>query len=679
LRKSAGAAVPIAVRTLEFPRGEACNNAVAKLLKSGGRRAYVDAPTLRALVAFQRFQPAFPDARVAAWRRRDQPISKLPPMAHIFDLERLRPAPTADTATASTTAPATPSISADPAAAASALITARPATGSVSPESGRLTSGRPNGGLPRDGASAAIGGMNGGAHGGSNGGTHGGSTAHHGAVSARSSSPARPADTASPTTDATARPAVATPSLPERACGGGDLEAAAFGSAATILAPFAAAAAHTSSAVVPAAPPIPTRTPSGFAPPPASAQPRLLNVGTGSGFRAEARTIEVSSLLRHTGILGSPGSGKTTLALNLIEQVLERDVAVVLVDRKGDLAGYAKRDWWQGTSDPERARRLAERIDVRLFTPGTRGGRPLSLSVVPELDRIPEHERDRMVQYAANALAAMMRISDAGNGSARRAILTQAISLLAGRRGSGGLPELIAMLEDRDDELIDRAGRYDDKLFRRLVQDLETVRLSDADLFDPTAEPLVAETLLGRGASGKVPLTIVSTRFLGDVERIQSWVAHLIACLSRHAARAPSAELRTIFMIDEADVFMPAGAAKPPSKEPLQDLLKRARAAGLGVVLASQSPADLDYRSREQINTWFLGRIADKRSIEKMKPLFEHRPIVGSKLGTLEAGRFVLLQDGGAADLERTPSLLRTEQLSEDELMELAARDRPRC
>ncbi|TMQ10344.1 MAG: ATP-binding protein [Deltaproteobacteria bacterium] len=126
-------------------------------------------------------------------------------------------------------------------------------------------------------------------------------------------------------------------------------------------------------------------------------------------------------------------------------------------------------------------------------------------------------------------------------------------------------------------------------------------------------------------------------------------------------------------MIDEADLFMPAGAAKPPSKEPLQDLLRRARAAGLGIMLASQSPADFDYRSREQINLWFLGRIADRRSIDKMKPLFEHRPAVGAKLGTLEAGRFVLLQEGGTAEIERTPSLLRTEQLSEDELLALAA------
>jgi hypothetical protein len=61
-----------------------------------------------------------------------------------------------------------------------------------------------------------------------------------------------------------------------------------------------------------------------------------------------------------------------------------------------------------------------------------------------------------------------------------------------------------------------------------------------------------------------------------------------------------------------------------------------------------------------------------------MKPLFEHRPAVGTKLGTLEAARFVVLQEGNAVDIERSPSLLRTEQLSEDERMALAARGAPR-
>lgn len=627
LRKTAGSAVPVAVRTLEFPRGDVSDNVIAKLLKAGGRRAYVDASTLRTVVAYQRFQPPFPSARMVEWRRRDRPISRLTPLAHIFDLERLQPSSTVEGIGAGGDAAAAPT------PAAHDDERAAPASTRAATRSDAIAA--------YDAAPAAM-----------------PSTQDTGRA-AGVGSPRSPSTNGSAT-----RPRPAPSS--ERTLPSPEGPSAASESSHRGAAAFHAPAQAPVQAQAPATAPLPD--------PDAPHRPRQLHVGTSAGLRADPRTIELDSLLRHTGILGSPGSGKTTLALNLIEQVLERDVAVVLIDRKGDLAGYARPDWWKATSDPERGRRLAEGLDVRLFTPGTRGGRPLSLTAIPDLDRIPEHERDRMVQYAANALAAMMRIGEAGNGGARRAILTQAIALLAGRGRNSGLAELVALLEDRDDALIDRVGRFDDRLFKRLVQDLETVRLSDADLFDPAVEPLTAETLLGRGPSGKVPLTIVSTRFLGDVERIQSWIAHLLACLSRHAARSPSPELRTVFMIDEADLFMPAGAAKPPSKEPLQDLLKRARAAGLGIVLASQSPADFDYRSREQINTWFLGRIADRRSIDKMKPLFEHRPAVGGKLGTLEAGRFVLLQDGNAQDIARMPSLLRTEQLSEGELMALAAR-----
>jgi uncharacterized protein DUF87/AAA ATPase-like protein len=584
LSRAAKGATPIAVRTLEFPKGPACNAALGKLVNAGGRKAYMDASTLRTIAAFQKFKPAFPEARVLAWQRRDRPISSLPPMANLFDLERLAGSPALD---------ATLTESGDSRAAKTP-----PAGTPIVPAAG----------------------------------------------SAERPSKPRSAKT----------PPQGTQTAP--ASGG-------------------APAPVNGKQVVNGKPPA-SATPMNGAATSRSVLGSQLHIGTAPSFSAEPRTIEVSSLLRHTGILGSSGSGKTTLALNLIEQILERDVAVILVDRKGDLAGYAKPDWWKHTADPERARKLAERIDVRLFTPGTRGGRPLSLSVVPDLDQIPDHERGRMVQYAANALAAMMHLGTGKNDSASRALLTQAIDVLAARNKPSGLTELIELLETRDDQLLARAGRYEDRLFRHLVQGLETVRLSCEDLFDPAAEPLTAETLIGRKPDGKVPLAIASTRFLGDIEQIQSWVAHLIACLSRHAAKSPSAELRAVFMIDEADVFMPAGASKPPSKEPLQDLLKRARAAGLGIVLASQSPADFDYRSREQINTWFLGRIADERSIEKMRPLFEHRPAVGGKLGTQDAGRFVMLQDGGAIDLGRTPSMLRTEQLAESELMALAAQSR---
>jgi len=652
LRKGAGKATPIAVRTLEFPHGESSDQVIAQLLKAGGRRAYVDASALRTLVAFQRFQPAFPADRVTAWRQRDRPISTLPAMAEIFDLERLRAARPVEVVSAAANSSAeTRSMSERPrvgGAPSASTVASETTPRSVQTSSAPISASEPTSRGTRA-PSAPI-------------------AASEATLQGARVPNARMGD-AEPTLQGSWTATRASEPTPR---GAGASTAPTAASEPTRSGAGGSSAPSTASDPTPRS----TRAHCGAtatveSEPAPTAQ---LRVGVSTGFHAEPRMLEIGSLLRHTGILGSSGSGKTTLALNLIEQALERDIAVILLDRKGDLGGYANPDWWQRTADPERARRLAERIDVRLFTPGTRGGRPLSLPVVPDLTQVPDHERDRMVQHAANALAAMMRFGGGATDTARLAILTQAIAVLAGRPVLGGLVELIALVESRDDELVARAGRYDDRLFKRLVQDLETVRLSDADLFDPGAEPLTAETLIGRSAGGKVPLAIASTRFLGDVPRIQSWVAHLVGCLSRYAAKTPSSVLRTVFLLDEADLFMPAGAAKPPSKEPLQDLLKRARTAGLGLVLASQSPADFDYRSRELINTWFLGRIADQRSIDKMKPLFEHRPLIRGKLSLLEAGRFVMLQDGGAVDLERGPSLMRTEQLAEAELMALAAR-----
>src|SRR6185295_4783218 len=118
--------------------------------------------------------------------------------------------------------------------------------------------------------------------------------------------------------------------------------------------------------------------------------------------------------------------------------------------------------------------------------------------------------------------------------------------------------------------------------------------------------------------------------------------------------------------------------AKPPPKEPLQDLLQAAHGAGLAVVLGSQNPAGLDYRPCGLIHTWFVGRMADQRSVDKMKPLFAHRPLGYRNLTTLEPGRCVMLHDDGSLELERGSSLLRPEPIGDAELMALAARTVPR-
>lgn len=634
IRKVAGGKrTAVVMRTSEFPGGKVSTEKLAALVREGGRKHQLTVADLRTAVAMSTFAPRCAPDDLARWRRRDRPLLGPTGFAALFDLDVLaavvdgeKPGPdrggTADGGGSGAGSAGTRAGGASPAAGSAASANAN--VGGARAASGAV----PVSGVTAESSAAAGGGI-----------------------------PASGGRTTSP---------VATGPLPGVPTSGG--APAASGGAPTSGGAPAHGAAH----------------PGGTTP--GATQPESANAASGSsvragttiGFRPQPLELPHATLLRHVGVLGSTGSGKTTLALHLLEQLLEHGVPVLLIDRKGDLAGYARPGWWQAIRDPDRRQRaetLAARLDVRLFTPGTRGGRPLAFCVVPGIEGVPEHERGRLIQHAASALAAMMRLGEGSQDAARRAILGQAITVLAERGGFASLEEVLALLESRDDDLLARAGRYEDRLFGRLITDLETLRLSSSELFDRSAEPLSAETLLGP-ADHRVPLSIISTRFLGDHANIQAWIAQLLVELSRWCMRDPRNHLRAVVMLDEADLYMPA-IGKPPSKEPLQDLLKRARAAGLGVMLATQSPGDLDYRSREQINTWLVGRVTERRSIEKLEPLFERKPSAAAKLGDLRPGQFVVVQDATIAEIERTPSLLITEPVPEAEILQLAASHRP--
>ena len=105
------------------------------------------------------------------------------------------------------------------------------------------------------------------------------------------------------------------------------------------------------------------------------------------------------------------------------------------------------------------------------------------------------------------------------------------------------------------------------------------------------------------------------------------------------------------------------------------DLLKRGRSAGVGVFLATQSPGDLDYKCRDNIFSWFVGKVTQPVSINKMRPMLaECRIDVSSKLASRRAGQFFLLRNGDATPLiGRLPAIM-PDQLGADEILALAAR-----
>ncbi|HEX4337175.1 MAG TPA: DUF87 domain-containing protein [Polyangiaceae bacterium] len=406
------------------------------------------------------------------------------------------------------------------------------------------------------------------------------------------------------------------------------------------------------------------------------------SIGDTRGLVPQELAVLPGSFVTHAAFLGSSGSGKTTLALRILEQLAVARVPVLMLDRKGDLCRYGSTEYWQSAeSDPkltESKRALAEKLDVRVYTPGEPRGRPLNLPVLPTgLRDLPAHERGMTARYAASALGAMMGYRKTSKSDETRlGILGKAIELV-GRLPSeaeAGIPQLVAALDDVDPDLVSAVGKLDTKHFRALVENLETLRLRYEHVLRGEGDRLSPDLLFGMqdGVPGKTRVTIISTKFLGDNAAIEFWVARLLGELSRWASQRPAGSLQAVAFLDEADIYLPA-QSKPATKEPMLDLLKRARSAGLGVFIATQSPGDLDYRCRDNIRTWFVGRVAEKTALEKMKPLLsECRINVGSKLASAKTGEFFRLNDGDVVEFKAMPSVMKTEQLAEDEIIRIA-------
>ncbi len=413
----------------------------------------------------------------------------------------------------------------------------------------------------------------------------------------------------------------------------------------------------------PPAPPS-TRPPTA---PVAAPQAGEVRLGETTTMRKDPVLVTLEHLKTHLAILGAPGSGKTTAALTIAEQLLERGVSVMLVDRKGDLARYASDAWWQTGGDVARKRALRERVDVALYTPGNAHGRPLRLPVIPMLGDASTQERDQLAMFAANGLTAMMGYGTGNTHRHKQSILQCAIQLQAEDR-EVTIDVLRETINRPDPELMTRVGPLQ-RFFAPLSEDLQTLGIQRGALLAGDGEPLdVASLLPPKGARPR--LTIISTGALAEVAVLQFWVSRLLVELGRLARKRPSKTLQAAVLFDEADVYIPA-TGTPPTKEPMFDLLRRARPAGIAILLATNDPSALDYKVRDHVGTWMLGKITQDRAIEKMRNLLSGYPNVATRLATQPTGHFFVLADG-ATEIRCDASLMRAEPMAEHDIVELS-------
>ena len=372
--------------------------------------------------------------------------------------------------------------------------------------------------------------------------------------------------------------------------------------------------------------------------------------------REDLLLYESKDLTTHAVCVGMTGSGKTGLCLALLEEAAIDGIPAIAIDPKGDLgnlllafpelqpadfepwidpseaqrhgqtpaemAQHSATRWREGLAewgqDAARIQRFRDAVDISIYTPGSSAGLPLTVlksftAPTPAIRQNPEALRER-VQNAVSGLLALLAI-EADPLRSREHIL---LSNLFERAWSEGRDlELSTIIGEIQKPPFDKLGVLDLESFFPATERFGLAMMLNTLLASPSFQgwregaPLDIQRLLYTD-TGKPRLSIISIAHLSDHERMFFVTILLNEVVAWMRSQTGTTSLRALLYMDEVFGYFPP-TANPPSKLPMLTLMKQARAFGLGVVLATQNPVDVDYKGLSNAGTWFLGRLQTER------------------------------------------------------------------
>jgi hypothetical protein len=375
----------------------------------------------------------------------------------------------------------------------------------------------------------------------------------------------------------------------------------------------------------------------------------------------EAVLYDSRDLVTHAVCVGLTGSGKTGRCIDLLEEAAIDGVPALVIDPKGDLgdlllqfpdlrpedfqpwineedanrAGLKpeefaaqQADLWrkgleQWGQSGERIKRLQSSAGFAIYTPGSNAGIPISLLksfAAPDKTVADDREamRDR-ISGAATALLSLLGIESEPMKS-REHILLSNIFDNAWKNGDDlTIEDLIHAIQSPPVTkvgVLDLEAFYPAKDRFALAMSLNNLLASPGFEAWLEGEPLDMGKLLYT-LEGKPRIAILSISHLSDSERMFFVTLVLNEMLSWTRRQSGTTSLRAILYMDEIFGYFPP-VANPPSKRPLLTLLKQGRAFGVGVVLATQNPVDLDYKGLANAGTWFIGRLQTERDKQRL-------------------------------------------------------------
>jgi hypothetical protein len=361
-------------------------------------------------------------------------------------------------------------------------------------------------------------------------------------------------------------------------------------------------------------------------------------------------------LVTHGVVLGMTGSGKTGLCLTLLEEAAIDNIPAIIIDPKGDLPnllltfpGLRGEDfrpwineedatrkgqtpdefaaaqaalWKKGLGEwgqsGERIAALREKTEMVVYTPGSNAGIPVS--ILSSLDAPPfevvddaEVFGDR-IESTVSSLLALIGVN-ADPLQSREHILLSTIFSTHWRAGESlTLARLVQEIQTPpfgQVGVVDVESFYPEKKRTELAMAMNSLLAAPGFQTWLSGVPLDIAKIL-HTPEGKPRLAIFSIAHLGDAERMFFVSLLLNQMVGWMRSQSGTTSLRAMLYMDEIFGYLPP-SANPPSKKPMLTLLKQARAFGVGVLLATQNPVDLDYKALSNMGTWWLGRLQTER------------------------------------------------------------------
>jgi len=383
----------------------------------------------------------------------------------------------------------------------------------------------------------------------------------------------------------------------------------------------------------------------------------------GKEYDLASRTLKEDLILydskdlnTHAVIIGMTGSGKTGLGIGILEEALMDNIPIIAIDPKGDLpnlllnfpdltpedfrpwvnaqdalnkgltidqfAAKQAETWRKGLADwgqgPDRIARLKATADFTVYTPGSHAGLPVSVlrsfsPPAPGTFEDPDLLREQ-IQTTATSLLALLGIEADPIISREHILLSNIFETVWSEAKSLDLAGLIHAIQAPPFERIgvmDLESFYPAKERFALAMRMNNLLASPGFESWLEGEPLNIGQMLYT-AQGKPRACIFTISHLSDSERMFFVSMLLNEILGWMRTQPGTSSLRAILYMDEIFGYFPP-VGNPPSKTPLLTLLKQARAFGLGVVLSTQNPVDLDYKGLSNTGTWFIGRLQTER------------------------------------------------------------------